>query len=187
MSQITSTRPYLVRAIYDWIEDNKLTPYILVNAMAPDVSVPQQYVKDGRIVLNISSMAVRHLQLENEQVKFSARFGGVAQEIYVPKSSVLPLDDGGGSNLLRNGRWLTIALADFGLAESLVRFADIGRARLIAHFDFDDLSDLDLRAGRRARGKREGECDAHRDRSNGTERGLTCAAIRFAFHKARSP
>jgi stringent starvation protein B len=85
------TRPYLVRAIYEWAQDNGFTPYLLVNADEPHVNVPRQHVKDGQIVLNIAMHAVQHLQLENDAIHFSARFGGVPINIFVPMRSVLGL------------------------------------------------------------------------------------------------
>lgn len=86
---LTPTRPYLARAIYAWICDNQLTPYLLVDASEKSVHVPQQYVKDGQIVLNIAPHAVSHFEIENHAIHFSARFGGVAQDLYIPMASVL--------------------------------------------------------------------------------------------------
>ncbi len=88
--KMTSSKPYLIRALYEWIVDNELTPYLVVNAKDDDVSVPQQYVnKDGQIVLNIAPRAVVSLQMEGECVAFNARFGGVPTDIYVPCYAVL--------------------------------------------------------------------------------------------------
>lgn len=84
-----SSRPYLIRAIHEWIVDSDLTPYLLVNAEMPNVTVPQQYIQDGRIILNISPSAVRGLELSNDWVMFSARFGGVSMEISVPPAAVM--------------------------------------------------------------------------------------------------
>lgn len=84
-----SSRPYLIRAIYDWIVDNNLTPYLLVNAAAANVTVPEQYVQDGRIILNISPQAVRALELTNDWVMFNARFGGVSMQVSVPPAAVM--------------------------------------------------------------------------------------------------
>ena len=84
-----SSRPYLIRAIYEWIVDNDLTPYLLVNAEAPNVTVPEQYIQDDRIILNVSPNAVRDLDLSNDWVMFSARFGGVSMEVSVPPAAVL--------------------------------------------------------------------------------------------------
>jgi stringent starvation protein B len=85
------TRPYLVRAIYEWINDNAFTPYILINAEEKGVFVPQQYIKDGQIVLNIAPHAVQQLLMDNQAVGFSARFGGVSQEVYIPMRAIMGL------------------------------------------------------------------------------------------------
>lgn len=85
----TPTRPYLARAIYEWICDNQLTPYLLVDATQPYTEVPQQFVKDGQIVLNLAPHAVHQLQISNESISFSARFGGISKDIYIPISAVL--------------------------------------------------------------------------------------------------
>ena len=79
----------MARAIYEWICDNQLTPYLLVDATQPYTSVPEQFVKDGQIVLNIAPHAVHQFQMSNDAVSFSARFGGVARDIYVPISALL--------------------------------------------------------------------------------------------------
>ena len=83
------SRPYIMRALYEWIVDNGCTPYILVDASGEDVVVPQQYVKDDQIVLNISPGAVIDLVISNEAVTFNGRFGGVATDIIVPVTSVI--------------------------------------------------------------------------------------------------
>ena len=90
MSEVmTPNRPYLIRAIWQWISDNGLTPYILVDAGVEQVQVPRQFVEDGRIVLNISAGAVLDLNMDNEFVSFNARFSGAAMDVFVPVSSVL--------------------------------------------------------------------------------------------------
>jgi stringent starvation protein B len=89
MSSMSSNRPYLIRALYDWIVDNDLTPHLLVDARGDRVVVPEQFVQDGRIVLNIAPGAVRGLELGNGEIEFSARFGGMAMEVSVPPGSVL--------------------------------------------------------------------------------------------------
>ncbi len=86
----TSTRPYLIRALYDWCSDNGLTPYVAV-MVDETVQVPREYVKDGEIVLNISFDATSALKLGNEYIEFKARFGGVARDIHVPVSRVLAI------------------------------------------------------------------------------------------------
>lgn len=85
---MTSTRPYLLRAIYDWIVDNNMTPHLLVVADHPQAEVPQQFVEDGRIVLNVSPQAVRDLDLGNEFISFNARFAGTPQDVFVPVEGV---------------------------------------------------------------------------------------------------
>ncbi|WP_320837737.1 ClpXP protease specificity-enhancing factor [Zhongshania sp.] len=86
---MTSSRPYMIRAIYEWVVDNGCTPYILVNALHDGVFVPQQYVQDGQIVLNISPSAVVGLHVGNDFLTFSGRFGGVPQEVSAPISAIL--------------------------------------------------------------------------------------------------
>ena len=87
---MTSSRPYMIRALYDWIVDNECTPYVLVDSHAEGVEVPQEYVnKDGQIVLNISPTAVSGLSIDNNAIAFNARFGGVPTDIYVSVAGVL--------------------------------------------------------------------------------------------------
>nr|MBS0021189.1 ClpXP protease specificity-enhancing factor [Gammaproteobacteria bacterium] len=83
-----SSRPYLIRAIHQWIVDNELTPYLIVDALAPGVEVPKQYVQQGRIVLDVSPRAVRSLQLGNDWIEFSARFGGASLPVRVPTHAI---------------------------------------------------------------------------------------------------
>ncbi|MDJ0738263.1 MAG: ClpXP protease specificity-enhancing factor [Gammaproteobacteria bacterium] len=86
---MTSNRPYLIRALYEWLVDNDLTPYLLVDADRDGVHVPSRYVEEGRIVLNVSPSAVRDLNLGNELIAFEARFGGSAFPISLPPDAVL--------------------------------------------------------------------------------------------------
>ena len=88
---MTSTRPYLIRALYEWIVDNQLTPYIVINAEETGVQVPKQYVEAGRIVLNISPAAAQGLQIGNEWVEFNARFSGVARLVTAPIQAVMAI------------------------------------------------------------------------------------------------
>src|SRR3954467_11838608 len=90
-SGMTSNRPYLLRAIYDWISDNGLTPYVLVDAAQPGVKVPAHVVKNGQVVLNLAMRAVAHLDLGNDRIAFQARFSGVSQSIVIPVAAVLAL------------------------------------------------------------------------------------------------
>jgi stringent starvation protein B len=86
---MTSHRSYLVRALNEWILENNCTPYILVNAFASGVEVPQNFVKDGQIVLNISPMAVQGLVMAKEGIEFRGRFGGIPTRVYVPTAAIL--------------------------------------------------------------------------------------------------
>lgn len=86
---MTSSKPYILRAIYEWLLDNDMTPHLLVDANAEEVAVPMQFVQDGKIILNISPSAVQALSLENDDVSFSARFGGKPFNLYLPMESIL--------------------------------------------------------------------------------------------------
>lgn len=86
---MTSHRPYLIRALNEWILENDCTPYILVNAHESGVEVPQNFVKDGQIILNISPIAVQGLVIGNERIEFNGRFGGVPTHVIVPIPAVL--------------------------------------------------------------------------------------------------
>ncbi len=81
---MTSNRPYLMRAIFEWIIDNGLTPHVLIDAEVPEVQVPRQYVDEGRIILNISPSAVQNFSIDNQWLSFNARFGGKPFEIFAP-------------------------------------------------------------------------------------------------------
>jgi stringent starvation protein B len=86
---MNSSRPYLIRALYEWIVDNDCTPHMLVNAEYPAVQVPQGFASDGQIVLNVSPSAVRHLHMDNDAVSFDGRFGGTSHTLYVPTAAIL--------------------------------------------------------------------------------------------------
>lgn len=86
---MNSSRPYLVRALYEWIVDNDCTPHMLVNAEYPQVQVPDGFASDGQIVLNVSPSAVRSLHMDNQAVSFEGRFGGVPHSLYVPTGAIL--------------------------------------------------------------------------------------------------
>ena len=88
---MSSNRPYLLRALYEWISDNGLTPYILVDATNPGVRVPPGAAKDGKVVLNIASRAVTQFEISNERIRFLARFGGVSQAVDIPMAGVLAI------------------------------------------------------------------------------------------------
>jgi len=88
---MTPSRPYLIRAINEWILDNSLTPYLLVDAEAPAVEVPERYVENGKIVLNINPRAIDGLVINNQEISFSARFSGTPVSIHIPISAVLAI------------------------------------------------------------------------------------------------
>jgi stringent starvation protein B len=87
MSQLTSTKPYLLRALHEWCTDNGLTPHLLVTVNG-QTRVPMAYVKDGEIVLNLNYSATKDLLIGNEAITFSARFNGVATNLHIPMSAV---------------------------------------------------------------------------------------------------
>jgi stringent starvation protein B len=84
-----SRRPYLLRAMHEWISDSGHTPHVIVDALRAGVEVPSAYVKDGKIVLNLSMTATQRLQLKNDGIEFDARFAGVAHHVRVPMLAVL--------------------------------------------------------------------------------------------------
>lgn len=84
-----SNQPYLLRAFYDWIVDNQCTPYIIVDAFHESTAVPQEFVKDGQIVLNIAPRAVTNFDMSGDAIACSTRFGGVPVELFLPFSAVL--------------------------------------------------------------------------------------------------
>jgi len=88
---MTSSKPYLVRALYEWILDNDNTPYILVDTGSDQVLIPNGISSDGKVVLNLAPAAIQELEMSNEHISFSARFNGVAEQIYCPVSSLLAI------------------------------------------------------------------------------------------------
>lgn len=91
LSQLSPRRPYLLRAFYDWLLDNQLTPHLVVDVSLPGVMVPMEFARDGQIVLNIAQRAVGGLELADDSVRFNARFGGVPRQVYVPMAAVLAI------------------------------------------------------------------------------------------------
>ena len=87
MNELTSTKPYMIRAIHEWCVDNQLTPHLLV-AVNKETKVPMAYLKDGEIVLNLNYSATKDLHFTNDAVTFSARFSGVSNNLYVPTSAI---------------------------------------------------------------------------------------------------
>lgn len=96
---MTPNKPYLIRALYEWLEDNNATPYIMVDSTQADVRIPPGIDKDGKVVLNIAQRAVQGLVIDNAYISFSARFSGVPRELYIPIQAVLAIysmEDGEG-------------------------------------------------------------------------------------------
>jgi stringent starvation protein B len=89
--QMTPSRPYLLRAFYDWLLDNDMTPHLLVNSEVPHVQVPRQFVQDGQIVLNIAPQAVMSFAMGKESLSFNARFGGVPFQVYIPMAAIIAI------------------------------------------------------------------------------------------------
>lgn len=87
-TKLSSSKPYLIRALLDWIVDNSLTPYIVVNADMPGVRVPRQHVKEGQIILNISPNATSHFDMDNSKLQFKAGFGGSLFEVLMPIKAI---------------------------------------------------------------------------------------------------
>jgi stringent starvation protein B len=109
VAAMTSNRPYLLRALNEWINDNGMTPYLLVDAARDGVQVPASVIKDGRVVLNIAPRAVAHLAMDNREVRFMARFGGVSQSVVVPVLAVMAIyaqETGQGMMLPEDGALL---------------------------------------------------------------------------------
>lgn len=88
---MSSSRPYLLRALYDWVLTNNCTPYISVNAFFAEVEVPQDYVRDGIIILNISPQAIEGLTLGDVAISFEGRFGGLPSSVYVPTGAIISI------------------------------------------------------------------------------------------------
>jgi stringent starvation protein B len=96
---MTPNKPYLIRALYEWLEDNNATPYIMVDSTQPNVEIPPGIAKDGKVVLNIAHRAVQGLEIDNAYIAFSARFSGVSQNLYIPIQAVMAIysmEDGEG-------------------------------------------------------------------------------------------
>lgn len=91
MTDMSPRRPYLLRAFYEWLLDNQLTPHLVVDVTMPGVMVPMEFARDGQIVLNVAPRAVGNLELGNEDVRFNARFGGVPRNVFVPIAAVLAI------------------------------------------------------------------------------------------------
>lgn len=109
---MTSSRPYILRAIHQWIADNGLTPHLLVNAGFPGTRVPERYIENGKIILNISERAVSDYHQDNDWIMFQARFGGRSQEIAIPVPAVLAI------YAKENGKGMVFGQEDSGSGDS---------------------------------------------------------------------
>ena len=120
VSRMTSHRPYLLRALYEWIVDNGMTPHLLVDATRQGVRVPAHTVKEGRVVLNVAERAVVRLAMDNEAVSFTARFGGVSHPVQVPIAAVLAIyaRETGQGMALPEDQGLAAASGDDGVADA---------------------------------------------------------------------
>ena len=142
----TSTRPYLIRALYEWCTDNGLTPYVAVR-VDDSVQVPREFVKDGEIVLNISFDATSALQLGNDFIEFKARFGGKPREILVPIGRVIAIyarENGQGmafpppNDMLSGAADVPTALADVSVAPDEITQLPIPEDRVVQLVAVDD-------------------------------------------------
>ncbi len=88
---MTPSKPYLIRGLYQWLLDNQVTPYILADTGSDEVMIPRGIATDGKVVLNLSPSAIQNLEMTNEYLSFTARFNGVAQDIYCPMDSILAI------------------------------------------------------------------------------------------------
>jgi stringent starvation protein B len=91
MADMSARRPYLLRAYYEWLLDNQLTPHLVVDISVPGVQVPMEFARDGQIVLNVAPRAVGNLELGNQRISFNARFGGIPRQVMVPIAAVIAI------------------------------------------------------------------------------------------------
>lgn len=112
---MTPRRPYLLRAFYDWLLDNQLTPHLVVDVSIPGISVPMEFARDGQIILNIAPHAVGNLELGNDIIRFNARFGGIPRQVLVPLAAVLAIyarENGAGTMFEPEAEYLETTLEE---------------------------------------------------------------------------
>lgn len=143
MDNMSPSKPYMIRAIWEWVIDNELTPHIMVDALYPGTLVPQQFVKDGQIVLNVAPAAVVALDLDNAGISFNARFSGIAHDIYVPVGAVL------GIYARENGRGMMFEPEDYPEYQSDVDQSESGQGRdsVVSLVDEEPSIDHDVDTG----------------------------------------
>jgi len=88
---MTPSKPYLIRGLYQWLLDNQVTPYILADTSSDEIMIPRGIATDGKVVLNLSPSAIQNLEMTNDYISFSARFNGVAEDVYCPMESILAI------------------------------------------------------------------------------------------------
>ena len=144
MDNMSPSKPYMIRAIWEWVIDNELTPHIMVDALYPGTLVPQQFVKDGQIVLNVAPATVVSLDLDNAGIIFNARFSGIAHDIYVPVGAVL------GIYARENGRGMMFEPEDYPEYQSDIDSAEVdhdhsdqGRESSVVSLVDEDMSNDD--------------------------------------------
>lgn len=112
---MTPRRPYLLRAFYEWLIDNQLTPHLVVDVSIPGISVPMEFARDGQIILNIAPHAVGNLELGNDIIRFNARFGGIPRQVFVPLAAVLAIyarENGAGTMFEPEAEYLETTLEE---------------------------------------------------------------------------
>ena len=123
---MTPSRPYILRALYEWLLDNDVTPYVLVDATYNNVTVPHQFVQDGRIVLNVSPSAVRGLHIDNEALSFNARFSGQPMDVYVPIVAVQAIYSAENGEGMGFGMEPGVTAYEDEMSEPMVELAEVG-------------------------------------------------------------
>ncbi|MDN3700284.1 ClpXP protease specificity-enhancing factor [Vibrio artabrorum] len=155
ISNMTPRRPYMLRAFYEWLVDNELTPHLVVEATLPGVRVPEEFVQDGQIILNIAPRAVGQLELGNEAVTFSARFSGRPHSVIVPLYAVQAIyarENGAGTMFEPEEAYM--ATFEEGIEESPFEKTEKGPSLSVATADVDaEESDSDPEPPRPAKGR----------------------------------
>lgn len=150
---MTSNQPYLLSAFYEWIVDNDLTPYMVVNTTVSGVDVPVEYVVDGQIVLNVAPRACQYFHMDKSTVSLRARFGGVARELYFPVSAVTAIyarENGAGTVFLDESK-TSQALSPAASAEKVNQVED--QHNIVSEQSDRELDTSDEKTNRPKRGK----------------------------------
>lgn len=131
MCRLTARRPYLLRAFYEWLLDNQLTPHLVVDINVDGVWVPMEYARDGQIILNIAPRAVGNLELGNDEVRFNARFAGVPRQVIVPLNAVTAIyakENGAGTLFESEPAYENGFMAEQGKTGTIMSVIDGDRA-----------------------------------------------------------